>query len=73
MMAKLRAERERVEMWRDDNIANVGTPEFRRSTLAHRLLVDLIARDGGSPADRAYVAREMAAIESGMRDGETAR
>ena len=68
----LKTERVRIEKWREDNLDKVGTAEFRRSTLVHRLLIDLIERGGGSSEERAYVMREMTAIHEGKRDGETA-
>jgi hypothetical protein len=69
-ISKLQAERVRIEAWRVANIDKLGTPEFRRSTLTHRLLTDLIRRRGGSAADRAYVERELIAIQQGERDAD---
>ena len=71
-LADLKAERDKIVSWYKANPLMVGTPDWRRRTLTHRLLVDLIARDGGSKEDLAYVFRELAAINAGERDGETA-
>lgn len=42
-----------------------GTPHFRKVSLAHRALTDLIAAGGGSPAYRVRIARRLLDIESG--------
>ena len=65
----LKAERERIEKWRDANMDKIGGAEFRRSTRILRLLCDLIARNGGSGAERTYVADQLAAMEEEKRAG----
>lgn len=69
---KLSAELDRINKWREANLHLIGGPAFRRSTLVHRQLTDLIAVGGGSPEDRAGIVRELTAIYEGKRDEETA-
>lgn len=65
----LKAELARIQKWRMDNQdKEPSDPEMTRALLVDRLLCDLIARDGGSPEDRAWVMREMTAIHAGERD-----
>lgn len=41
----------------------VATPEFREASAAHRLVKDLIDLEGGTPVQRAEVARRLAEME----------
>lgn len=61
----LEAEHARLTQWRNENADKTGTLEYRKSTISHRLLTDLLERDGGTEADRAEVARQLAQVEDG--------
>lgn len=64
-VAKLKAERARIENWQRANLSKLGTAEYRKSTLAHRLLTDLIELGAGNTSARAYALRVLVAIENG--------
>lgn len=49
-----------LSAWLKSNaLEKAGTTEYRKKNEAHRLLTDLVARDGGTPEDRAYVMRKL--------------
>ncbi len=55
-MTSLRAEHHRLSsLMRRDALEKAGKPAFRKIVIAHRLVTDLLARDGGSSEERAYV------------------
>ncbi len=65
----LQAEHDRVSAWLNENLLDkAGSAECRRLILAHRLLTDLLAADGGTPEMRAAAMRELTAIHAGERD-----
>lgn len=59
MIDDLRVEHDRLSAWLNDNTDKMGTPEHRKALLAHRLLTDLIALDGGTKEQRAYVWQQL--------------
>lgn len=56
----LKAELATLSKWLEANaLEKAGTAEYGKKNAAHRLLTDLVARDGGTPEDRAYVMRKL--------------
>ena len=53
------AELFRLNIWRSENLDKVGTPEFEKTTIAHKLVTDLIAADGGTDEQRAEAIRQL--------------
>lgn len=66
MIGHLTAERDRLVAWRKANLSAIGGVEFRKATLAERLLTDLIKFNGGTQEQRVFVARRLAEIEAGV-------
>lgn len=44
---------------KDTDAYPIGSPERRRIVEAHRLLTDLIDRNGGTPEERRYVMQQI--------------
>lgn len=55
----LRALSNKLLDWRHNNFAKLGTAEYRQNTLAHMFVTELIALDGGTAEQRAFVMRAM--------------
>jgi hypothetical protein len=45
-MTELQAALDRLSTWRTQNADRAGMPEYDKTTVVHRLLTDLIERDG---------------------------
>lgn len=63
-----KAELARLNEWRAANTHKLGTIEFRRSTMAHRLLTDLVRSSGGTATHRSATAERLKEIETGKYD-----
>ena len=65
-MTALRVEHARLSAYlRDHSQKHSGTLPYRQCVAAHRLLTDLIARDGGDVADRDCVKQKLVEIAGG--------
>lgn len=60
-----RFELARLQQWIDDNMEQTGTVKFLRAVMAHRVLFDLIARNG---SNRGHAMHELTAIQAGELD-----
>lgn len=58
-MTELQDAIDRLSAWRMQNADKAGTPEYDRTTIAHRLLTDLIERGGGTAEERAAVLQQI--------------
>jgi hypothetical protein len=58
-MDELKAALDRLSTWRTENADKAGTPEYDKTTVAHRLLTDLIERGGGTAEERAAVLEQI--------------
>lgn len=64
-LEKLEAKLSELAAWLHANRDRMGTPEFNKRTLVHRLLTDLVQVDGGTPEMRAAVMRRLTEIIEG--------
>lgn len=58
-VAALQAERARLLKWRLSNMDKINTEDYRKNIETDRLLADLIARNGGPPAEQAYAMSKL--------------